>query len=52
LGDDDRGIEWLGKSIDAREGVAPAIGFEPTLARLRSVPRFQALLAPLKIPAS
>jgi serine/threonine protein kinase len=50
LGDDDRGMEWLARSVEAREGAAPAIGWEPALARLRSNPRFQALVASLKLP--
>jgi serine/threonine protein kinase/cytochrome c-type biogenesis protein CcmH/NrfG len=50
LGDDDRGMEWLARSVEAREGTAPAIGREPTLARLRSNPRFQALVASLNLP--
>jgi tetratricopeptide (TPR) repeat protein len=52
LSDNDRGIEWLARSIEAREGVAPAIQFEPALASLRSDPRFQSLVARFKIPAS
>ena len=49
LGDDDRGFVWLTKSLDIHEAQAPSMG-EPRLNRVRSDPRFQALLARLRFP--
>jgi tetratricopeptide (TPR) repeat protein len=52
LGENDRGLEWFTKSIEAHEALAPAIKFEPLLASLRSDSRFPSLVAHLKMPAS
>ena len=49
LGDKDRGLEWLAKSLDAHEPQAPVL-VDPSYDSVRSDPRFQALLARLKFP--
>ena len=50
LGDKDRGFEWLAKSIDQRELSVAYAKFSPAYDEVRSDPRFQALVARLKIP--
>ena len=49
LGDKDRGLEWLAKSLDAHETTAPFV-VNPAYDSVRSDPRFQALVARLKFP--
>jgi serine/threonine protein kinase/tetratricopeptide (TPR) repeat protein len=50
LGDKERGIEWLTKSLDTRHPQAPWAKFDPALDEFRSDPRVQAQIARLKIP--
>ena len=50
LGDKDRGFEWLTKAFDARHNLAATTKFSPLFDDVRSDPRFQALVARLKIP--
>ena len=50
LGDKDHGFEWLTKAFDARHNLAMATKFSPLFDDVRSDPRFQALVARLKIP--
>jgi len=50
LGDNGRSLEWIGKSLDAREPQAPFIGVDAVFDPLRSDPRFEALIARMKIP--
>jgi len=50
LGDLDRGLEWLAKSVDRKETVARFLKVSPQFDDLRSDPRFQALVARLNLP--
>jgi len=50
LGDKNLGFEWLTKAFDARHGLAPATKFSPLFDDVRSDPRFQAIVARLKMP--
>ena len=50
LGDNNRGFEWLTKAFDQRTGGARGAKVNPRFDRVRSDPRFQALVARLKIP--
>jgi eukaryotic-like serine/threonine-protein kinase len=52
LGDDEKGFIWLSKSIDQRQGFARWINVAPYFDRVRSDPRFAALVARLKLPDS
>ncbi len=45
LEDNDHAFEWLGKAIDARAWEMPMLKASPIFDRLRSDPRFPALLA-------
>jgi len=47
LGNADLAVEWLERCEQAGLGVLIILGCEPTLAPLRSLPRFQALLKKL-----
>jgi len=49
LGDKDRCFEWLNKSVDDRQNVM-FWKVDPKLDPVRSDPRFQALIARLKVP--
>jgi hypothetical protein len=50
LGDVDRGFEWLTKAFDQRSGYVPWAKVSPAFDEIRSDPRFQALVARLKLP--
>jgi eukaryotic-like serine/threonine-protein kinase len=50
LGDVDRGFEWLTKAFDQRSGYVPWAKVQPAFDEIRSDPRFQALVARLKLP--
>ena len=50
LGDDDRAIDWLGKGMDSRQGYMRWAAVNPALDPLRGDPRFQAVIARLKLP--
>ena len=52
LGDTDRTFEYLGKAIDRRQGPIRWINVSPQFDRIRSDPRFSALVARLKLPTS
>jgi hypothetical protein len=47
LGDDDALFEWLGRCIEERDALLPWLKVMPAFDRVRSDPRFQALLAGL-----
>jgi tetratricopeptide (TPR) repeat protein len=49
LGDKDRCFEWLNKGVDDRQNVI-FWKIDPQLDPVRSAPRFQALIARLKMP--
>jgi tetratricopeptide (TPR) repeat protein len=51
LGDVNRGFEWLTRSVDRRQGFARFLKVAPFYDRVRSDPRFAALVARLKLPA-
>jgi hypothetical protein len=44
-------LEWLAKAMDAHQGYMRWVGVIPFLDPLREDPRFQAIIAPLKLPA-
>jgi serine/threonine-protein kinase len=50
LGDKDRGFEWLTRAFDQRSGYIPWAKVQPSFDGIRSDPRFQALVARLKLP--
>jgi len=50
LGDEDRGFQWLTRAFDERQLLVRFAKFEPVFDSVRSDPRFQALVARLKIP--
>jgi tetratricopeptide (TPR) repeat protein len=50
LGDNDRGFEWLTRAFDERGGPARGANVNPRFDRVRSDPRFQALVARLNLP--
>ena len=50
IGDDDRAIEWLGRGMDSRQGYMRWAAVNPALDPLRRDPRFQAVIARLKLP--
>jgi tetratricopeptide (TPR) repeat protein len=50
LGDKDRGFEWFTKAFDQRHPLVRFAKFDPIYDSVRSDPRFQALVARLKIP--
>jgi tetratricopeptide (TPR) repeat protein len=50
LGDKNRGFEWLTKAFDQRSGYIPWANVHPSFDGVRSDPRFQALVARLKLP--
>jgi serine/threonine protein kinase/tetratricopeptide (TPR) repeat protein len=52
LGDHDQGFKWLEKAVEARQPVVTFEPFGPVSDSIRSDPRFQVVLAPLKIPVS
>jgi len=45
LGDDDALFEWLDRCVEERDAMLPWLKFMPCFARVRSVSRFQAVLA-------
>jgi len=47
----DAALEWLARSMDARDGMVPFIGVDTALDGLRSDPRFGAMLKRLGLPA-
>jgi tetratricopeptide (TPR) repeat protein len=47
----DAAIEWLERSLDARDGMVPFIGVDTAFDGLRSDPRFGAMLERLGLPA-
>jgi serine/threonine protein kinase/tetratricopeptide (TPR) repeat protein len=51
LGDDDRGFERLTNAFDVRQGLVRWAKVNPDFDRVRSDPRFQVLVARLRIPA-
>jgi serine/threonine-protein kinase len=52
VGDVDRGFEYLSKAIDRRQGPIRWLNVSPQYDRVRSDPRFAALVARLKLPGS
>jgi eukaryotic-like serine/threonine-protein kinase len=50
LGDKDRGFEWLTKAFDQRAGYVPWAKVNPAFDGIRDDPRFEALVARLKLP--
>jgi serine/threonine protein kinase/tetratricopeptide (TPR) repeat protein len=50
LGDKDRGFEWFTKAFDQRHPLVRSAKSDPVFDSVRSDPRFQALLARLKLP--
>jgi eukaryotic-like serine/threonine-protein kinase len=44
LGDDDRALAWLEQALEAREYWLVMLRFDPSMARLRQDPRFQAVM--------
>ena len=52
LGDVDRGFEYLSKSMDRRQGPIRWLNVSPQYDGVRSDPRFAAVVARLKLPAS
>ncbi|MBS1855032.1 MAG: winged helix-turn-helix domain-containing protein [Acidobacteria bacterium] len=50
LGDPDRGLEWLAKSVDRKETGARFLKVSPEFDNIRADPRFQALVARLNLP--
>ena len=50
LDDMDRAFEWLDKAIDARNWESPMIKANPIFDRIRSDPRFPALLRRIGLP--
>jgi tetratricopeptide (TPR) repeat protein len=52
LGNRDAALEWLAKAMDAHQGYMRWVGVIPFLDPLRDDPRFQAIIAPLKLPAA
>jgi tetratricopeptide (TPR) repeat protein len=52
LGDQERGFEWLARAIDRRQLFVSQALFDPAMPdSVRSQPRFQELMAKLKLPA-
>ena len=52
LGDLERAYEYMSKAIDKRQGPIRWMNVSPQYDRFRSDPRFKALVARLKLPAS
>jgi hypothetical protein len=50
LEDNDRAFEWLAKAVDARAWEMPTLKASPVFDRLRSDPRFPALLDRVGLP--
>jgi hypothetical protein len=50
LDDMDRAFEWLDRAIEARAWEAPMIKANPIFERIRSDPRFPALLGRIGLP--
>jgi hypothetical protein len=50
LEDNDRAFEWLGKAVDERAWEIPTLKASPLFDRLRSDPRFPALLDRIGLP--
>ena len=46
----DREIEWLERAVETRDPNVPYIGALPFFDHLRDLPRFQRLLARLRLP--
>jgi serine/threonine-protein kinase len=52
LGDSDQALQWLNRALDERSEAAIEITAHPAFARLRSDPRFIALLKRLGVPGA
>jgi serine/threonine-protein kinase len=52
LGDDEAALTWLERSLEARDTWLVMLPFDPSLARLRSHPRFQAVVQRIRGPAA
>ena len=50
LGDRDRGFQWLARAFDHHTPTVPFVRSAPDFDNVRSDPRFQALVARLRIP--
>ena len=50
LDDADRAFEWLEKAVDARSWEAPMMKANPVFDKLRTDPRFPALLRRIGLP--
>jgi hypothetical protein len=50
LGDRNRGFEWLTRAFDQRAGYLPWAKVNPVFDDVRSDPRFEELVARLKLP--
>jgi len=50
LGEKEKALDWLERSIEAREGRASQVKVDPWLRGLRDDPRFQSLLRRMKFP--
>jgi TolB-like protein/DNA-binding winged helix-turn-helix (wHTH) protein/thioredoxin-like negative regulator of GroEL len=52
LGDAERGFEWLGRAVARRMGYVRWMNVHPAFDRWRNDPRFVALVAQLRLPAT
>jgi serine/threonine protein kinase len=50
LGDNDRGFQWLTRAFDERQLFVSFVKFDPAFDNVRSDPRFEALVARLRLP--
>ena len=50
LGNNDRGLEYLSKAVDERVGFTRFLKVSPEFDKVRSDPRFQQIVARLKLP--
>jgi len=49
LGNDDVALEWLQRSLDARDSWLVMLRFDPSMSRLRGSPRFDALMQQVRV---